>query len=123
MTHRGLKPRQHVDAPKVTAENLTGLKDAQQEEGKLGVSVLRFFARLWEGFAGTFKGMLATPAKKVYQCTTYGHVLKAGWAGERPLCADCGAVINTLDEVRGSTPKNARKATGFQQEGRKYVKY
>lgn len=122
MTHRGLKPRQHVDSPRVTQQNLNCLKSTQQEEAKLGVSVRRLFARLSDSISGTFKGMLAPPTKKVYQCTTYGHVLKPGWEGERPLCMDCGAVINSLDEVRGSSPKNPAPKKGFQQADRKYVK-
>ncbi len=122
MTHRGLKPRQRVDSPKVTHQNLSGLKGAQQEEAKLSVSVRRLFARFSDSIGGTFKGLLAPPIKKVYQCTTYGHILKLGWEGERPLCIDCGAVINSPDEVRSSSPKNPAKPKGFQQADRKYVK-
>lgn len=39
-------------------------------------------------------------------CKYYGHIIdKKNWGKGSPNCQDCGAVIKSKDELRGSTPK------------------
>jgi hypothetical protein len=128
ITHRGLNSlsRSQFDDQRVTQEEVVNLKTRQTQEDTIIVHVTRFFARIVEGILSVFRSLLTPPKKKVFQCETYGHVLKAGWTGDRPHCADCGAPILSLKDVRGATPKEQRPdragQTPFQQQDRKYVK-
>jgi hypothetical protein len=128
ITHRGLQSlsRSPFDDQRVTKEEVVNLKTRQKSEDTVLVHITRFFARIVDGFLSVFRSLLTPPKKKVFQCETYGHVLKPGWTGTRPLCEDCGAQILSLTDVRGATPKADRKDTAgqtpFQQQDRKYVK-
>jgi len=123
ITHRGLKPTGRKEQKSVTPESLTALKTVAQNEQSFAIAIRRVFDRIFGGVAGFFKGLTAGPQRKGGQCVNYGHVLKAGWHGDFPVCEDCGHKITTLDQVRSSSLKNP---TSYEDpydnnNGRKYV--
>lgn len=123
ITHRGLKPRSKKEEKSVTPESLTSLKTVAQNEQTLSVAIHRVFDRMFGGMSGFFKGLTARPQRKVLQCENYGHVLKAGWHGDFPMCDDCGHKITALDQVRSSNLKNPTvyEDPHSNNNGRKYV--
>jgi hypothetical protein len=125
ITHRGLQSLSRSQfEEKQTSEEVSTLKTRQRAEDTFIVKLTRFFARIVDGFASAFKGLFAKPAKKVTQCDNYGHALKPGWTGDRPLCMDCGQAITSLDQVRGAVPRDTKKdvQNPYPNKDRKYVK-
>lgn len=126
ITHRGLQSlsRGQVE-PRVTQEQKKTLRSTQELETKPEVAVKRFFNMLLDSCTTSVKSMFTPKQKHVRQCDLYGHVLKAGWKGDFPVCHDCGVIINDLKMVRGATPKDERgncNGPGFVQQDRKFVK-
>lgn len=127
---RGLKGSSISPAAKMTNQNLQTLKTKAQDENQLGVQYRRFIDRLRACVSTTFSGLFSGDSTvKHKQCQLYGHTLpRNGWEGATPKCQDCGADIESSDQVRGATllqdrggksPNDSQTISG---QNRKFVK-
>jgi hypothetical protein len=121
ITHRGLKPTSKKEKPSVTHQSLESLKTVAKNEDTAEVTAKRWFHRIFGSLSSFFSGLCAGPQRKVGQCENYGHVLKSGWQGDFPICADCGAKITDIAQVRSANLKNEKKPDDPYNSGRKYV--
>jgi hypothetical protein len=95
-----------LDVQHITSSELKALRTTSQKASKVNVSFTRAIANFFGGIFGGILGLFAPPVQRKSQCQMYGHVRPSGsWSGPYPKCAECGTVITSEDELRGSSAK------------------
>ncbi|MBY0548425.1 MAG: hypothetical protein K2W95_14100 [Candidatus Obscuribacterales bacterium] len=96
---------QKVRSVAANAENMASLRKVSREqencERPFHVRVLAELSAIATAFM-----LPKNQHLNASMCKYYGHIIdKKNWGKGSPNCQDCGAVIKSKDELRGSTAK------------------
>lgn len=87
--------------PRITRDDLQSLRTVSQK--KAG-GVARFVNSFVKNMQSLYFQLMAGRPETNRMCKNYGHVIRGNWSGYLPCCADCGARINSPDELRKALP-------------------
>jgi hypothetical protein len=111
ITNRGMRTLSRANEPRISSRQISTLKETEGNEDKPSVQARRQLHQLLDRASAALKALFVRRQRKVVQCDNYGHVLRQGWTGTYPTCADCGKQITALDQVRGACVKEDSQST------------
>ncbi len=96
---------QDRDAQRITSQEIAALKRADKKAQHALATPAAALSSFFRGVAGSVMDALVPPVKKYAMCDNYGHIADlSSWTDHLPKCSDCGKVIHSRNELRGSVP-------------------
>ena len=91
-------------AQRITGDQIAALKQARERADRAAstgtVKLCNFVRNVFD----TIGDAMRLPGKKHAMCENYGHTADlASWTEHLPKCLDCGKIIQSRNELRGSS--------------------
>ena len=93
-----------LSVQRITSTEIKALKVTGERQQAVKASLGRMIAGFFSGIIAGIGGLFAGPVKKKFTtCEQVGHVVPKTWGGEFPRCEDCGAIVDSPDQLRSAS--------------------
>lgn len=91
---------QRMTNPEIEALRVSGLR-SNSDQVRAKQKMNAFMQNIASAIGGMFSG--GSASSKSTMCDNYGHIAPARWRGDFPKCTECGRLITSQNELRGSS--------------------